>query len=91
MLEEWPNQNKARQNVFIDSLWREHRKTVDCPTTAHEAMQMSCDASLMEDWFYANRQGLDALTYARGLRLARMDERGYRADARYLTKKELEQ
>ena len=88
-MEAWPNQTKAHQNIFIDSLWREHRKTVNFPTTAHEATQMSYEASIMEDWYYANHQDLDALTYARGLRLARRDASSYLGEAEHLTKKEL--
>ena len=91
MLEEWPNQNKADQNIFIDSLWRSHRKITDLPKTADEAKMLSYEARLMQDWFYANHNELATLTYARGLRLARMDEHSYKSEADYLTKKELEQ
>jgi hypothetical protein len=85
---EWPNKNKAYQNILIESIWREHRKTREMPKTPEEAKLWGFEAHLMQDWFYANHDYLDTLTYARGLRLARMDEQSYAGEADYLTNKE---
>ena len=91
MVETWPHQSKQAQNEYLASLWREHRKTRSFPETAHEAAQMSCDSSLMGDWFHDNHADLYTLTYATGLRLTRIDESSYRQEAEYLTKKEVTQ
>tara|TARA_R110000764_G_scaffold11637_1_gene34858 strand:+ start:3039 stop:3296 length:258 start_codon:yes stop_codon:yes gene_type:complete len=83
--------NKIDQNEFIDRLWRDKRKTTEYPVTLAEAMRLSYEANLMLDWFYANHSDLYMTTYARGLRLARMDMQDWKLEAEYLTFDKAEQ
>ena len=80
--------NKKDQNEHKARLWREKRKTIPCPETAGQAIQLSYEAGTMLDWFYANRSDLYVLTYALGLKLSRYDVGSWKSEARYLARKE---
>ena len=83
--------NKEDQNEYLASLWRAHRKTVDLPKTADEAMQLSYEAKTMLHCFYDNSNDIGMTTYAGGLRLARLDVGSYENEARCLAKREVTQ